>query len=1405
MLEQVSHAIEVNDFQQAIPLTVSIIDEIKTRSISELKKILDSLKDEEILHVVRALDAGLMDRYSQFLIRYRNKHHESPLTRIFYCYELMEKNQYMQVEPILFDLIHEKAGSISQKELKFAYNAMVNVLIDMRRFKEASTYLKKLENLSDEPILDRWGYYYFCLGEWEKAEYYSTKGIEEGKKPQYSYLTLQSIYTAQGKVEEALELIKEGIERIPYYLPLYLEKAKKLKQLGQATTFKEMMNQIDEYSPHHVYQNSFNYSRGVMLYQNGEFEQFQQFSQSHSKVFKGTPYATCTSYSLENINKIPTQTRLQKYNYCVPATVEMLLERYDVQRNQDEIGEQIYHINGSSLKSATEYLESNGMAYQHFFGTIKLYKQLTDENVSVIIAVNYPNSSHVQLLVGYDENLNAFYIQDPGIPEVLTISYSDFEKEYCNNQIHSIAVVPKVEANKLEKLTKTEHQVVEEMLHYLDVLDKPNDEIKKQFYEFVEKNQNYLYVTATAVRMLHLEEEEPLLTSCIQEIQKQHEEVDYFHLVSAYAYVKVRKYDEAKELLEKVKGKRTQFYHYILGRISFEKNEYSDAINHYKEAINMEPDHYDSWSYLALCHHDSEERELAFKYSEASLDINSRDYWNRMNHGYFLFENEQFTKAGQLYTEILRDFKMEAHPWYERARCDRRLEKPRRAIRGLRVAKKLLPTIPYPYVELANILAYTYENTTEAVAGLKIGLKKVKESYSLYMKLGELYEEEGALKKAKKTYQDARKQYPKESSPLLSLVKVMAQLNETEEAITLLKEQGELFAEDCEFLINCGDWLFTNSEQEEDKLLSLTWIEKGLSLADNNMSAAWDLYVRLIEDTPFNERGREFLQPLLEEEYKDNIDLICYIGCLYEKDDKVDAAIEYYNHALSINQDTFPLYRLGEVELNRNNLIEAKHYYKEIIKLDDTFTSAYLRLARIADEEQNLEEELYNLFQILKVSPFDVNLSHFTMLSAELGKLSQVVDHLNSIQGQVEETWRLYALAQCASAEGNLALQQQYLESALEIDSNHFAILESYAALRLQQKQYDESLSIVLHLIARDVEDRDLYAYLIDYIIETKAIKKSCIDIINQIDLEPSEKSVVSMYTAYELEQRLLQLLIEETTWIQSFKRRRDIKHYERNVIQLYEMGYSIDPTNIKSIIWLFEYYNSQGNIDKTIRHATAIINKEWSFDMGYYLAQSLVNKYMDVEHAEKDKAYQRAEEYLQACIEEHPEHAGVHYFLGKLYNEWNELDKAEKELEMAIELDPNDHDFYYESSRLQAKRNNFKEAEELAKVSIQLEPQFLLGYNQVSILLHQQGKTAEALQVIEELLEMDEELEIAHYNKACYLSVLGQQFEEAFQHLAFAIENDTENYFKNLAKNDPDLENLKVNPETLQRMRKLL
>ncbi|MCD8511561.1 MAG: hypothetical protein LRY73_17995 [Bacillus sp. (in: Bacteria)] len=509
-------------------------------------------------------------------------------------------------------------------------------------------------------------------------------------------------------------------------------------------------------------------------------------------------------------------------------------------------------------------------------------------------------------------------------------------------------------------------------------------------------------------------------------------------------------------------------------------------------------------------------------------------------------------------------------------------------------------------------------------------------------------------------------------------------------------------------------------------------------------------------------------------------------------------AIHYYEKALEIGEHTFPYYRLGEVAFSQNQLEEAKEWYKKMSLLDPTMTAPLLKLAEMASmkEETRLEQDY--LFQVMKRCPFDVNMIHFAQLSFEEGKLPEVVDYLKKNEATLDGVWRFYALAQCEGALGNIESEEAYLIQGLKLDPDDFNLQESYAVLKLKQGDYEEACSLLKNLIMIDLEYRPLYALLSEALLESGMIKNTS-KFLQAIDLSNEEKSFVFMYTANELEQCLWDMVSEGVV------EKKLLKLLKKTVVELYETSLRFNKENDTAFIWLMEYYNTRnGDLDYSIKMCSKRLKNSWSFDLGFYLSQLIINNYVEQHHRKKETEYARAEVILFQCLEEDPDHPGVHYALGRLYNELNAIEEGEASLLRAMVLDPSDHDIYYETSRLFEKKGDFKRGEEMVRKCIELQPEFLLAYNQLSILLHQQGKTLDAMEVIDELIGMDEGNALAHYNKACYLSALKKDPFVALEHLTLAINNDEGHYLKELGKTDLDLRHLFENHATSSKMKQL-
>jgi tetratricopeptide (TPR) repeat protein len=1377
---------------------------MEIQSYSQLKQLAKSIKEEDLLPLLRLLDASLLSRFSSLLVKMVNRYTKSTFTQVLQCHELNYSGKFLEADEQLKEMIKTRQSSLDKKVLERAYWALAHALMEMKRFGEAFQYMKLLEETTTEPLFDRWGSYYYQKGEWETAKQYFLQGIEEDPKPQYCYSLLQALYLSEGKTEEALEIIEKGIAHVPYYLPLRLEKAKRLKELEKKDEFLHEISQLEQITPFHDYKHYFQYTRAQIYYHNEDYQAFEEIVSKQPKLFKHT-YQVCDTYDQNKIVLLPTNVVVQKYNFCVPATISMLLARYGIVKDQEVIADSIFRINGSRLSVAIEYLKKLQMTEQYFFGTVENYQALTDSGVSIIVCLDYPNSSHVQLVKGYDDNLKAFYLQDPNFPEPFAITYSEFEKHYGNNQCLSIAIIPNEEVMKLSSLNRAEDELVQKIYEFSDRLEMNEETAVKEFEAFAENEQS-LYAMSYVVKFYSKKDFEiDLLMKTAQKILETQPDSDYFKLIIAYAYARANNYDGAKAILSDVKNKHVHLYHFLLGRMAYDHEQYLEASAHFYEALKVENDHYDTWSYLSLCSYYGGDTEKAILYSEISLDINRHDIWNRMNYGYILFSEEQYQEAKNLYSELLKEEKRHGHAWYERARCEEKLGRIHQALRGFQVAKQLDPHIPFPYVEIASIYAYAYDDYEKAIAEINDGLCNSNETdFSLLMTLCDFYIAQDKHNEAKACYEKVIEHHGDEAAPILEYTKVVNELEGAEVAICFLKEATEKFLTNAVFLIDAGEWLMHHSLVEEDEELALQWLEAGLSQAPPNLEYSWNLYVNLVENTAFNERGRLFLESQLENEYPGDTNLICYIGCLYETDGQLDVAEQWFRKVLDDQGSTFPLYRLGEMSFNQENYETAKPFYEKCIQVDEAFTVAHMRLAYIEQVANNPEKEHYYLFLAFKQCPDDLDIEYFLESSDQVGKLSDVEEYLETIQGKVEEVWRLQTLAFIAEVQEDLNREATLIEEALAIDPEQEGLLQHYANVCFKQERYEQAIELCLQLIKTDLENEHLYNILIGSVIDSKQVSV-CKELLFDLQLTDEDKSIVMMHAANALVRFLAAIkddIASSKALFKSFITKKQIKLLEPKIIELFKLSYELNPHNGVGINWLCEYHCQHGGgIEVAKDELQHYLQKGWNFDLAFYLG------YFTLEHCEPSNTelYEQAIDLLTRCLAEGKELAAIHNNLGQFYLNLGKFENSIYHLDQAIANDPHLCNPYYLKSCLYQQLGDYEKMEEWADKAIQVDPEYIDAYTQLSIAVHLQGRTEEALHYTDQLLDLDEDNVNGHYNKACFLSAIGH-VEEAFEHLQFALMNEFEDrYYRNLAETDPDLEPLKTNPLTVKKVRKLL
>jgi tetratricopeptide (TPR) repeat protein len=108
----------------------------------------------------------------------------------------------------------------------------------------------------------------------------------------------------------------------------------------------------------------------------------------------------------------PTTT--QKRNYCGPAVLELVLRHLGVDADQDTIATTVKLPDGGSpMIRIVRYLETQGLATRRFEATTERVRACMELGLPVIVQEEYSTTQHVAVVVGVDEELGLFFVQDP--------------------------------------------------------------------------------------------------------------------------------------------------------------------------------------------------------------------------------------------------------------------------------------------------------------------------------------------------------------------------------------------------------------------------------------------------------------------------------------------------------------------------------------------------------------------------------------------------------------------------------------------------------------------------------------------------------------------------------------------------------------------------------------------------------------------------------------------------------------------------------------------------------------------------------------------------------------------------------------------------------------------------------
>ncbi len=1296
MITKLKSLYDQNEFYQALDIINQEIQRLQSLRFTELKQELKKIKSaEEFQVLIRLTDHFLMYHYSSFIARYAYRRFPCFLTISWYCEELLDNGRLLEADELISAAITDNQEEIRDCEkVERLYFCKIRCLLEMKLFNEAERLLEKVKK-SSRPLYDKLGYVYMQIGDREKAEEYFQQGLVHPEKGRICYLLLADLKASNGQIDEAFKLIEKGEQLYPETPSFLLEKVRRYRDLGKMTDMLVVIEVLNERIAEHAYQKYFHQLTKNANYQLGEFDLLSNEDKGKKSLF------TIKNEQGELI-KLNIKPIIQKSNYCVPASLEMILTYFGMDITQDEIARHIFDFTGSKLSTTVDYLEENGYECRYFIGKKEHYRALLKKNIPILLSVDFEHSSHVQVMTGYDSRFDLYHIQEPNLLDTMYMAASDLEKANVSTSYMSIVCVPKDRVQELTFLSMEEDEYFRRLHDLGEKIEEDEEKYKKIFFEFLKATIDVPYSPIYVVKHFSFEEYSDFIVKCAEKLLEAYPNNDFMNLHVAQAYMRLHKMEQAREQLNHTARKTfSPLYHFLSGRIALYFDEMREAIEYFRNSLQLDPDQYYTWSYLALAYLYSEDVISAEYYSSISMELAPKERFVRINHAAVLIEKQEHEEARRIYDQLIRDIPTDGHAWYERARLDQKLGKIRKALRGYLIAINLEENIPFAVLAAADIYDQELKEPAKAEEILQSGLNFAN-SAQLLVRLGDFYHEQEEIEKCMNCYQECIELFPDDAFAYIGLAEILASQENKAKAVEFLKTHAVRFNEDSEFLINGGrmmaEWAL---EEDKNQLLeeSIELIENGINNIHSNYNEALELYVKIVQETPFVNRAIKYL----EQKFTKNSRLIefkCYQGTLYEEKQQYSRALDCYNTAIQVKRDSFPFYRLGEVYFKIGMYELSTENYKNCLLIDPKIEPAYLRLAEMASYTENDAEEAEYLLNLLDVAPVSVNIEYLVSILDE-DRQRQLLARIQSMPKVINEIWRLDSEAYAYGGLGELDLEQEKVSAALKVDPDFSELLHHQAKIFIKTRKWERVRSILTLLLNKEPENEEIYRTLINYTAAGNKWSKLPLFLTN-LDGENKDRSTRFLLAAEAGKQFILEMNWGDEEegnvfgrFVRKLKNRTKQINLFGSIIELYEMAIKLDKKNLSAVSHFAQLYENFELVEDAIKILQKALKEQWDDRLAYQLGMNYLN----------EEDYLSALPLFERQLNGDPEDTHLRYLVALIHCEIGETRLAEVMMMKIIEENPFEHNVHLRLGRLFNEQGRYLGAKDVLEKGKEYHP----------------------------------------------------------------------------------------------------
>lgn len=833
----------------------------------------------------------------------------------------------------------------------------------LRFFTSAERCIQRAkELLGPEEVLNEEGYFLLLQESIQQSADCFKKAISVDPRRENTYPMLASLKVLEQDWAGAAEWLSAGLEQSPQSPQILYYLATIQWLLGNNDVFEDSIAKIMELNPKADFIPALSWLQGINAYRNEDWVQVKEMvAKNNAPLGKGFA-PNLSTWNIEvpwERASLPLNPQIQRHNHCVPCAVSMILDYYGITIDQCELGQGMMDAKGTPMHKMYNWLNAQGCGVVSFRANIEQVKIALGNGIPLLMSLRSVAGAHVTIIYGFDDALQAFFLQDPSSLFPLPLPYQQYDERFVNSYYEAVAFVPAGEKHRLSVLHAWDEPGLRLLAQAMDLYStSDNTQAEESAATLVASQQEEIYYSQFLLdcRIQYVGETD--FRQAVEQLWDAPQSREYFRLRVINALMGRGLLREASDRLKDLKDRELGWYGALLQArlaLTYEGN-LDKALNAARRVVRLFPESGDSLSIMGQVLINLGEFSLAEQYLNWALELQPGQDWLYAYSGENHRRQGQYAQAGECFKQALAMDASNCWTLEQLGLCYLDQLQYDQGEDCFRRANSFEPQRPWPY----DYLARTNEmrgNFQGAIDWLKQGLTVTEEHPKLLGSLGRILIE-------RERYGEAlpylEKSLDKQPDPMISslIASCLLETGYEAEAVKTIEDALNQQVDSPYLHAQCAH-ILSRAGQEEKAIVHL---EKAIVL-DPTYQWPLDLLLGLCKrgDT---EKGRQVIEGILNR-LGPSVNLLCYLGSLWEMEGEMRRAEALYHQALKLEPDfDFPRFRLAEIQRLEERWTEAERSYTELLKSAAPPLGAYFSLAEVYRQTDRLAEAKTILSQV---------------------------------------------------------------------------------------------------------------------------------------------------------------------------------------------------------------------------------------------------------------------------------------------------------------------------------------------------------------------------------------------------------------------------------------------------------